>query len=436
MSPDEALRYLYSLQASGLKFGLENTRRALSALGHPEAGLACIHVGGTNGKGSVCTMLAALLSRHNLKTGLYTSPHLTDFRERIQVDGRWLAQGRLPQLVRQVREAARGIPLTFFEFATVMALLQFAEAGVEAAVLEVGMGGRLDATNVVAPLAAVITNVSREHTAYLGRRLAQIAVEKAGIIKPGVPCLTGAGGVALGVIEGRCNELGAPLYRLGRELRVRVREGGRLDYQGVNIGLKGLELGLLGRHQAANAALALGAAEVALPGLGVALNDGAVRSALREVRWPGRLERLTEAPALLLDGAHNPAGARTLAAYLATPLAIHLAAHSPGRLTLVVGMLKDKDAAGILRPLLPLASRIVACAPQSERALPAPALAERVRALNGQARVEVAASVAAAVDAALGAADPQDTVCVTGSLFTVGEARAHWLAATGTAAAC
>jgi dihydrofolate synthase/folylpolyglutamate synthase len=424
MTPGDALHFLDSLQASGIKFGLENARRALARLEDPHRRTPCLHVGGTNGKGSVCALLAEIFSRHGLKTGLYTSPHLREFGERIQINGRWLAPSRLAALVSRIRRRTQGIPLTYFEFATAVALLEFAEAGVQVAVLEVGMGGRLDATNVVRPLASVVTNVSLEHTQYLGRTLRAIAAEKAGIIKPGVPVVTAARGVALEVMAGRCRELGAPLLRLGRDFRLR-RTGSRLDYYGLKLRLRDLDLALAGRHQHSNAALALAAAEVAAEGLGLRLDEEVLRSALREVRWPGRLERLGDSPLLLLDGAHNPAGARALAEYLAD--------HQRGRLILVMGLLKDKDAAGLLRPLLPLADRLIACAPESERALAPERLAEHALRLS-RAKPEVAGSVAQALQRALSLAAPTDTVCVCGSLYTVGEARACLLSPTRRAA--
>jgi dihydrofolate synthase/folylpolyglutamate synthase len=422
MTPDGALRYLYGLQESGIKFGLSNVQTALAALGEPQSQTAFVHVGGTNGKGSVCAMVAEVFRRSGHKTGLYTSPHLSEFRERIQVQGRWLAASRLPALVSRVRRAAAGVPLTFFEFTTVMALLEFAARGVEIAALEVGMGGRLDATNVVRPVACVVTNVSLEHTQHLGRTLRLIAAEKAGIVKPGAPCLTAARGPALEVLAQHCRTVGAPLLRLGRDFRLRPGRGGdgeRFDYIGLGRPIRGLRLGLAGRHQAANAALALAAAEVASGRLGFPLPEAALREALAEVSWPGRLERLGESPLLLLDGAHNPAGARALAAYLA--------GHARGRLLLVIGMLKDKDAGALLRPLLRLNPRLLVCAPATERALDPERLAGKARRL-GAAGVEAAPSVAEALRRALALAGPPDTVCVCGSLYTVGEAREFLLA--------
>jgi len=431
MTPDAALRFLYSLQASGIKFGLSSVEEALTRLGDPHAALPFIHVGGTNGKGSVCATVSHLLRRLGLKVGLYTSPHLIDFRERIQINGEWLAPSHLAGLVSRVRRATAPLPLTFFEFATIMALLEFARRRAEAAVLEVGMGGRLDATNIVRPLVSVITNVSREHTQHLGRTLRAIAAEKAGIIKRGVPVVCGAAGVGLEVIAARCRDAGAPLLRLGGQFRLRRRGEcqGRavIDYHGLEHKFRGLELALAGRHQAANAALALAAAELASSRLGRQFSEEVVRAALAEVRWPGRLERLGEAPLLLLDGAHNPAGARALAA--------DLAAHRRGRRILVIGVLADKEAAGILRPLLPLAERVIACAPESERALGPEALAKLISRLSGQ-RAEVVASVAQALQRAASQAGPAGTVCVCGSLYTVGEARASLLAASCAAASC
>ncbi|MFH0808904.1 MAG: folylpolyglutamate synthase/dihydrofolate synthase family protein [Pseudomonadota bacterium] len=424
MVEGSALNYLYSLRCSGIKLGLENVRSVLATLGDPQLALPCIHVGGTNGKGSVCAMLSEIFRQAGFRVGLYTSPHLSDFGERIQTDGRRLSPERLDSLVDLVRDAAaarKNISLTFFEFATAMALLEFASHGVEVAIIEVGMGGRLDATNVVSPLVSVITNVSRDHTEYLGRTLAQVAGEKAGIVKPGVPAVTAARGPALAVVRERCREVGAPLLELGRHFRLRGGEKRGFSYEGRTRRLSHLKLGLAGEHQACNASLVLAAVETAEKALGRVVPEEAIRAGLSRVSWPGRLERLGDSPLILLDGAHNPAGARALAAWLAR--------HARGRLILVTGVCKDKDARGILRPLLPLAEVFVTCAAASERALNPEDLAEVARVLlRGQLTVEVVPQVAAAVARGLQLAGPDDTVCVCGSLFVVGEARDSLLA--------
>ncbi|MBI5137048.1 MAG: bifunctional folylpolyglutamate synthase/dihydrofolate synthase [Nitrospirae bacterium] len=420
--------YLDHLTLFGIKLGLDTVRALLDALGDPHTRYPAIHIAGTNGKGSCAAFLDALLGGYGLCVGRYTSPHLVDFSERITVAGRPIADADLVLLAGRVAAAARPLPQppTFFEVGTVLALAHFAQANggapVDAAVVEVGMGGRLDATNVLTPAVCVITNVDLEHTAYLGTTVDQVAREKAGIIKPGVPVVTGARGVALAVIRERARELGAPLYVLGRDFG--TTRAHRFSYHGIRTNYHGLTLGMVGAHQRGNAALALAALELFFP-RGVAAAEPVVAKALAGATWAGRLERVVEHPPVVLDCAHNPAGAEVLGR--------HLAGHPhPGPLWLVLGVLADKDLDGIVAPLAPHAAHVILTAPASDRAGQPAEQARVVARRHGEVRA--VPGVAAAVERAMAEArDAGGWVCVAGSVYTVGEARAHLLGPRGAA---
>lgn len=415
--------FLAHLTLFGTKLGLDTPRRLLAALGDPQQTYPAVHVAGTNGKGSTCVLLEALLRAAGRSVGRYTSPHLEDFSERIAVDGCPIADADLVRHAARVHAAALRLqaPATFFEAATAMAFLHFAEAGasgapVDAAVVEVGLGGRLDATNVLTPRVSVITNVDLEHTKYLGATVAEVAGEKGGIVKPGVPVVTAARGEALEVVRAAAHRHGAPLFVLGEDFA--VTDGAPFTYDGPGARLKDLSLGLAGPHQRENAALALAAAAEFLP---EGLPDAAaLRRALAEARWPGRLETIAAAAPVLLDCAHNASAARALAA--------HLDATPGGPVRLVLGVLADKDFDPIAKALGPCAARVILTAPDTPRRAD---LAEQARVARRHARdVTVVPGVAAAVDLAVReAAAAGGRVVVTGSIYTVGEARAHLRAA-------
>ncbi|HVI94262.1 MAG TPA: folylpolyglutamate synthase/dihydrofolate synthase family protein [Anaeromyxobacter sp.] len=391
--------YLDRLQPLAMRFGLERMERALDALGHPERGYAVLHVGGTNGKGSTCAMAAAALEAAGHRVGLYTSPHLVRFNERIQVEGAPIDDAALAAAIDEIRRACPwhdaagdGERLTYFEFATLAGLLHFARAGVGAAVVEVGLGGRFDATNAIVPRVTAIARIGLDHTQLLGDTVEQIAFEKAGIFKPGVPAVV-HGRQPPGALE----TLRAEAARRGAPFTVAAAE-----YPGA--------ISLPGPHQRGNAALA-DAALRALAGTGVALPEDAIARGIATARWPGRLEELG---GVLLDGAHNPQGAAALAAALQ---ALH-----PGRpVELVLGVLADKDHSGMLAALVPAARRVHAVTPSSPRARPASELARAATAAGADAHAH--ASVAEAVACARTAARDGALVCVAGSLYLVGEAR-------------
>jgi len=406
--------FLAHLTLFGTKLGLDTPRRLLAALGDPQKTFPAAHVAGTNGKGSTCVLLDAVLAAAGLGVGRYTSPHLEDFSERVAVAGHPISNADLVREAARVHGAAAGMdpPPTFFEAATAIAFLHFADAAVDAAVVEVGMGGRLDATNVLTPRVSVITNVDLEHTKYLGATVAEVAGEKAGIVKPGVPVVTAARGEALDVVRATAARRGAPLRVLGEDFT--VTDGEPFRYKGPGGTLDGLALGLAGPHQRENAALALAAAEIFLGGR--LPDEIAVRRALADARWPGRLESVAAAAPVLLDCAHNGPAARALAR--------HLANGPGGPLWLVLGVLADKDFDAIASALCPLAARVLVTAPDTPRRGD---LAEQARiARNHAPDVAAVPGVAAAVDRAVReAAAAGGPVVVTGSIYTVGEARSH-----------
>lgn len=402
--------WAYSLQPRGIRLELDRMRAALRLFGSPERSLKVVHIAGTNGKGSVAAMIERGLRENGLRTGLYTSPHLHSFTERVQIGGRLIARRDAARWLRAIRErlAAPDAPqLTFFEVATLLAFLAFRERGVEVVVLEVGLGGRLDATNVVMrPLLTLITRIARDHEQYLGRTLAKIAGEKAGIMKRGVLCLSGVDQPsARTAILRRAAEVGAEVEEIGRGIAAR----GALDVTAFGRSFTGLAVPLSGAHQRRNAALAAAALLFLERRLG--LDRAASQRGLEATRWPGRLELVPGAPSVLLDAAHNPDGARALAAYLT--------ARPAERRVLVFGAMRDKDWRVMHDALAPVVSSSIFCAPALGRAEAPEVLAE--------GRGRAASSVEAAVEAAREEAGPAGLVVVCGSIFVLAAARAHVL---------
>ena len=415
-SYQSCLNEMYALRRFGIKLGLDTIGRILSGLGNPQEKFNAIHIAGTNGKGSVAATLASILNTRGLRTGLYTSPHLVRFNERIVVDRQPISDENVLSAYRAVKAAAKlDREPTFFEFATAMAFHEFKCRKVEWAVVETGMGGRLDATNIIHPALSIITNVSLEHREYLGRRISQIAGEKAGIIKTGVPVITAVRQkAAIAVVESVAAEHSAPLFRLGKDFRLRRSAADTVTYSGLNVRWRKLKTALRGGHQLENTALALAACDVLSPLIG-AVEPECLQRGLTETRWPGRLEQVLERPLTLLDGAHNLIAARALGRYLKTDLA--------GRaITLVIGILDDKPYREILSALVPHCRRVILTRPQIDRALPPAKLIPATSELTADWRV--IPDVATAVSNAINSSAPDDVVCVAGSLYVVGEAKA------------
>ncbi len=411
---------------------LDRIRRLVDLLGQPQAAYPVVHLTGTNGKTSTARMVDALLRGFGLRTGRYTSPHLQTVRERIALDGSPVSPERFVATYDDVAhlvglaEAGGDLPLSFFEVVTGMAFAAFADAPVDVAVVEVGMGGRWDATNVADGRVAVVTTVALDHAAYLGDTVAQVAAEKAGIVKPGTDLLVLAEQPpeAAAVPTGRAAEVGTPVVQAGVDFGVAARRtavGGQLlTLRGLGGDYPEVFLPLYGAHQAANAACALAAVEGFFGAAGRSLDPEAVRRAFAGVRSPGRLEVVRHQPLVLLDAAHNPAGAQALAEALAEAFTL-----TP--LVGVVAALADKDVAGLLAPLEPVLAEVVVTESSSPRRVAASALAEVATDAFGPDRVSVAPRLADALDLALRRAEEQAGtgagVLVTGSVVTVGEAR-------------
>ncbi|MFO7783082.1 MAG: bifunctional folylpolyglutamate synthase/dihydrofolate synthase [Thermodesulfobacteriota bacterium] len=411
----EALKALYDLQKFGIKFGLSKTARLLKAFGNPHRRRRFIHIAGTNGKGSAAAMVSSVLARSGLKVGLYTSPHLVRFTERFRINDREMDRETAAGLASELLAAFDPHdPPTFFEVVTAMALVHFAREEVDVAIMEVGMGGRLDSTNVIDPLVTVITNISLEHRQYLGKRLVDIAGEKGGIIKPGVELVTGVTQPpVIQRIATICRDKGARMIRLGRDVKYRNTTGG-LNYTGPSLKLRGLRLGLPGRFQGRNAALALSVLEV-LEGKGFRLSEDHIRQGLARVNWPGRMQLISRRPDLVVDGGHNPRALRALAD--AIPHAFTFR-----RLILVIGVMKDKDIPSMMKEIVPLADYVIYTRPVYARAA-SPETLHRAAAALGKAG-EIAPTLSQALDRATQIADADDLILVSGSLFTAGEALA------------
>ena len=399
MSYAEAIQFLYGLQMFGANFGLETTRRLAALAGNPQEKLRFIHVAGTNGKGSTCAMLESIYRAAGQRVGLFTSPHLVSFRERIQVGRRSISEIELVRLVSEIQPLLKEFPAenhpTMFEVVTVMALKFFAEQKCDLVIWETGLGGRLDATNIVTPLASVITNIAFDHQQWLGDTLEKIAAEKAGIIKPGVPVVTATENLpALAVIEKNAREKNAPLTKANAEWSI-----------------QDLELSLLGRHQKINAALAMATVEVLKNQIPVPVEK--IRAGLANVSWAGRLQ-LVEMPdgqKILLDGAHNVAGAEALRATLEKKFA-------DARPLLIFGALADKNWPAICRVLAPLAAKIFTVPVASTRTADAHELVKAFRSANPAAKAVAVENL----PAALNASKDEPFVVITGSLYLVGEA--------------
>ncbi len=443
MSYRAAIDYLYSLQKHGIKLGLDKTGKILSLIGNPHTQFKCIHIAGTNGKGSVSAMIASILRAAGFRVGLFTSPHLVSFTERIRVDAADITENEVAELTDEVRAkidaCKENLTPTFFEFVTAVAFTYFARQEVQWAVIETGMGGRLDATNVITPVVSVITPVSHDHQEFLGEAISQIAGEKAGIIKEGVPVVSASQQVeAAGVIAATAGNRNAPLFIFGDHfignLKFSGIEGTKFDYFNGEVRLEDLFTPLAGEHQVMNAALAVKATMLALERPEEKGNAGAghhasplqkierfeaIKAGLATTRWRGRLELVSTAPPVIIDGAHNAGAAVALAAFISKYLA--------GRkVILVLGIMADKDVSDILRTLLTVAYETIFTAPAYSRAESPQrlaGLAQDAGFTNVHVSPTVKDAIALAKDRqALLSTDIQAVIVITGSFYTAGEA--------------
>lgn len=412
------LTYLYDLQFFGIKFGLENTRALLQLVGNPHKKFPVIHVAGTNGKGSVCAMLASIFEAAGLRCGLYTSPHIVHFSERIRINNIEISENDIVRLTRLLQPEIDRLQCTFFEATTVMAFQYFAEQHVDIAVIETGLGGRLDATNVVEPEVSVITTIDFDHMAYLGDTLEKIASEKAGIIKPDKPVIVGnIPPEAFSVMQNKAHENRSPLYALGTHITIQNSEvgidGGCMDAQWRFSDSQGtitkINIPLIGEHQLDNAALAVAAARLQTR---FSVSDDDIRKGIRAVIWKGRCFIKRKRPWVIVDAAHNPAGMRSLARSIAL-----LHKEITGQKILMIGMLSDKDSRNALHEIVPLFDRVVAVTPPNPRALPADALAALIHQTGKP--VAVIPDTVSAYDTTLQKLKADDLLVVTGSFYVL-----------------
>ncbi len=417
----KSLDFIYNLRGAETRdaefdLRLDRVARALSLFGNPQDRFRVCHVAGTNGKGSTAAILHSVLSAQRYRVGLYTSPHLAEFTERIRVGGRPIGRAAVVALVREVAERTRraSLGLTFFEFATVMAFLHFARKGVRVAVVEVGLGGRLDATNVVHPDVCAITTIARDHERFLGSGIASIAAEKGGIIKPGVPVVCGSlPAAAARVIRRIARSRGAPIRQWGNDFSVVPRDGRGFDYRGRDWALEGLKTSLAGDYQRHNAGVALAALEAMQAAFPV--REKAIRTGLESVAWPGRLEILPGRPTIILDGAHNRGAAETLANEVRGLV-------GAGKVRLLFGSMNDKDWSSMLPPLCGVSGEVILTRAPTQRGASPDSLS---RALpRGLPATRVEDPVAALCRLAADRRRQDVPILVTGSLYLVGAVRA------------
>lgn len=433
MTYKDTIDYLYQLKWHGIRPGLARMASLLSPLGHPQEKFRSVHIGGTNGKGSTATMTASILEESGYRVGLYTSPHLIDFSERIGICGLPIPHDAIVQLTEKIRQTIErqspqlSTKITFFEFTTALAFLYFAEEAIDIAIIEVGMGGRFDATNHLQPLVTAITEIDLDHEHYLGRNLLEIATEKAGIIKKGVPLLTcSEQSEVSNLFKKVSQDKQAPLIRLGHEIQglpVQTQNRGqKMHYHGLKDYL--IDLPLLGRHQIKNASMAIGIVE-SLNEQGLSISESGIMKGIKNVRLAGRLEIVQNAPCIMLDVAHNSASANQLADYLQEG-----DNKKYDKRWLIIGIMEDKNIEAFLKPLLSCTDEVVLTRPEVERAAAPEMIADIVNRLSKTAnnrsnsiQVTIRNKVTEAIFYVKSHIKPHDRLIITGSFFTVGEAK-------------
>ena len=410
----ETLEKIFNLRGGIIDLRLDRMSQALALFNHPENQFPSLHIAGTNGKGSTAALLHNILQQAGYRTALYTSPHLESFTERIRVGQQEIAQAEVVSLADEVwqRTAEANVPLTFFEFITVMAFIYFARNRVDVAVIEVGLGGRLDATNVVTPLVSVITTISKDHEAYLGPDELSIAREKGGIIKPRIPVVCGKmSEPVVKLLREIAQAVESPAYFLETAFSFLLKNERLFDYIGIKQNLSHLAVALRGRHQLANASLALAALELASEHFPVP--EDTLRRGLETVRWPGRLEVMSERPLVILDGAHNPEGVCALADEL-------LELRQGRKIRLLFATMADKEWQLMLGTLAKLADEMIFTRVAMERSADPELLAKNIPIPVPNRVIPDSQTALAAL---LDSAQPDDIIVVAGSLYLLGEVR-------------
>ncbi|MDT8316715.1 MAG: folylpolyglutamate synthase/dihydrofolate synthase family protein [bacterium] len=407
------------LDPSHIDLGLERMLQLMERLGNPHLNFRSVHIAGTNGKGSTAAFISTVLSKAGYKTGLYTSPHLEKFSERVKIDGAEISADEIDAISHEVKVAAEALTAgepTYFEFTTALAFLYFARQGVDIAIIETGLGGRLDATNIITPLVSIITPISLDHMDYLGKTIKEVAAEKGGIIKGGTAAIIGRQeDASLKALEKIAENNRAELFLLGREFHISDLSADKFDYCGLKRQIKGIEISMYGDHQKENASLALACLE-RLTIDGYKINDDILRTGIKETFWPGRFEIISNDPAFILDGAHNPAAAKELAKSLKTRFNGH-------RGVFVLGFMGDKDVEAIVAELAPLASEIILTKPAGDRAFDPAAEAPIIKNLLKHSRATVIPDIKEAIVKGIMLAKERSFIIITGSLYMVGEAR-------------
>lgn len=423
---NETIAYLYNLRKHGIKLGLENPRKLMSILGNPHNSFHSIHVAGTNGKGSTSAMIAEILKEGRFRVGLYTSPHLVNFTERIRINGIPISEHDVISLTAYIRNAIANTDInpTFFEFVTAMAFYYFACKQIDWAVVEVGMGGRLDATNVLLPQVSVITNIGLEHTEFLGESIPNIAFEKAGIIKPATPLITAVTQPeALEVIKDKTESFGSEMHLYGRDLRgiltLMNERHIEFNYSGYK-NYTNLSLPLTGRHQLLNASIAIRVCEILMQ-KGYPICEEAIYKGLSCLNFEGRLEWVSKKPPIIIDGAHNPEAAKTLATAIKELFPAK-------RFILIIGIMNDKDIEGILKPLIDISHTVILTRPKGKR----PATPQRLKkhllslpqsSMPESLLIKTTTSLVEAIELARILHEEGDIILITGSFYTAGEAK-------------
>jgi dihydrofolate synthase / folylpolyglutamate synthase len=410
----EILQKIFNLRGGIIDLRLDRMSQALALFNHPENQFPSLHIAGTNGKGSTAALLHNILRQAGYRTALYTSPHLESFTERIRIGQEEIAQAVVVSLADEIwqRTAAANVPLTFFEFITVMAFVYFARNRVDVAVIEVGLGGRLDATNLVTPLVSLITTISKDHETYLGPDELSIAREKGGIIKPNIPVVCGRmSEPVVKLLREIAQAVDSPAYFLGTAFSFLLKNERLFDYIGIKQNLSDLAVALRGRHQLANAALALAALELVSKHFPV--SEAALRRGLETVRWPGRLEVMSERPLVILDGAHNPEGVHALADEL-------LGLRQGRKIRLLFATMADKEWQLMLATLAKVADEMIFTRVAMERSADPELLAKTIPILVPNRVIQDSQTAFAAL---LDSAQPDDIVVVAGSLYLLGEVR-------------
>jgi dihydrofolate synthase / folylpolyglutamate synthase len=411
---EETIRFLYSLERFGILLGLENISLLLDQIGNPQKQFPAVHVAGSNGKGSTCAFVSHILRAAGVHVALYTSPHLNDFRERVRLDGELVSKEAIVDSAEKVRAVYDPKRTTFFEFTTAMAFECIARMKPDIAVVEVGLGGRLDATNTVDSQVTVITDISREHEDYLGVGIASVAREKAGIIKPGIPLVTGASRTqAREVILGVAAEASAPVSQFGKDFSGKRTGTCQFTYRSPNLLMKDLVLSMPGSHQIKNASLAIAVIEL-LQDRGFRISNEAIRKGLMNTRFPGRCELLRTGPDVIIDGAHTPEGMRLLKSTFRKMY--------PGKRPLMLlGALRDKNYDALIKIIVPLAREVICVAPQGERALNEEELRDLVKTYGVPA--DTAPSIREGFEKLLARATREDVILAAGSLYMIGPVR-------------